>query len=131
VTSEAEVPGRTDHALYLQTQGSRIVPKGGLPRSESERFLFRRTQDREPQTPFYPQILRRRPKIYWPAREPEEEINTNPSGASGGPVYFVDEDRPPYGYLELAGFIYEFHASLETVRARHADWIRADGTLVR
>ena len=56
MTSEAEVPGRTDHALYLQTQGSRIVPKGGLPRSESERFLFRRTQDREPQTPFYPQF---------------------------------------------------------------------------
>ena len=68
--------------------------------------------------------------IYWPAQREGEELNTNPGGASGGPVYFVDETGPEYAYLELAGFISEYHAPFETILARHADVIRADGTLV-
>lgn len=69
--------------------------------------------------------------IYWPSRPEGEEVNTNPAGVSGGPVYYVDETGPQYSYLELAGFIYEYHVSLETVLARHADVIRDDGTLAR
>jgi hypothetical protein len=69
--------------------------------------------------------------IYWPGRPEGEELNTDPAGVSGGPVYYVDETASQYSYLELAGFIYEYHVSLETMLARHADVIRADGTLTK
>jgi hypothetical protein len=52
-------------------------------------------------------------------------VSTVPGGMSGGPVYRVDESAEPFG-LELVGFIAEAD---NVLLARHADLIRADGTV--
>jgi hypothetical protein len=66
--------------------------------------------------------------LFWPEHE-GEKINENPGGASGGPVYRVIESS--VDRLEIVGFIYEYHDAMELMLARHADVIKADGTIVK
>ena len=66
---------------------------------------------------------------YWPNKPEGEEINIDPGGYSGGPVYRVDETAPTT-YLELVGFISEL-TFFPVMRATHADFARADGTIAR
>ena len=72
------------------------------------------------------------PNLYWPGHE-EEKINDVLGGVSGGPVFRIIEI--PEGTqmrvrFELVGIVYEVHESLQVVRARHIQHIRADGSLI-
>ncbi len=50
-------------------------------------------------------------------------------GMSGGPVFRIRTE--PLEAIEFAGTIYESHQTYEIVRARHASYIRSDGTIRR
>jgi hypothetical protein len=67
--------------------------------------------------------------MFWPDAPEGREVNTDPAGKSGGPVYWVDETQE-MTYLTLVGFIIEYHENYSTMLARHADLIRPDGSIV-
>lgn len=56
-----------------------------------------------------------------------EVVSTVGRGTSGGPVYRIDESAEPFN-LDLVGFIAEAD---NVLLARHANLIRADGTIAR
>ena len=64
--------------------------------------------------------------LHWPGHS-KERINESLGGLSGGPVFRLIEE--PVSRLELVGFVHEYLASLETVRARHADCVLPSGRL--
>lgn len=67
--------------------------------------------------------------LYWPGHKKGEQINENPGGISGGPVYRVIEDT--VDRLEIVGFVFEYYSPWETMRARHARRVNANGTIAR
>jgi hypothetical protein len=66
----------------------------------------------------------------WDADMPEGTISSiHPGGVSGGPVCRIDDVNTPFR-IELVGFIYEQNDEYRCALARHADLIRADGTIL-
>ena len=66
----------------------------------------------------------------WDADLQEGTISAiDPRGFSGGPVYRIEDAVSPFQF-ELVGFIYEQNDEYRCALARHADLIRADGTIV-
>jgi hypothetical protein len=72
------------------------------------------------------------PNIYWPGHD-GEQINTQPGGMSGGPVFRLIETSLPGGgvkpRLEVIGVIMEYHESLQIIVARRVEFIDARGML--
>jgi hypothetical protein len=66
--------------------------------------------------------------LYWPGHKAGEQINENLGGISG-PVYRVIEGQ--VDRLELVGFVFEYYSPWETMRARHAHRVNANGTIAR
>lgn len=85
-------------------------------------FIGRVTQASEAHASIYLDI----PNSYWPQGEALEEA-PDLGGTSGGPVFRVIDE--PIERLELAGFIYEYGQTFEIVLARHADLMRANGSI--
>ena len=72
------------------------------------------------------------PNLFWPNHE-EQRMNENVGGVSGGPVFrIIEQLQTPEKrvYLELVGIVYEYHESLQVMRARHIRHVLADGSLM-
>lgn len=67
-------------------------------------------------------------EMFWPDPPEGRQVNTVPDGASGGPVYWVNETSP-LTHLTLVGFISQYQEVYGTMLAKHADLIRADGSI--
>ena len=66
----------------------------------------------------------------WDADMPEGTISSiQPGGVSGGPICRIHDGNTPFR-IELVGFIYEQNDEYRCALARHADLIRADGTIL-
>lgn len=68
------------------------------------------------------------PNLHWPSH-PNEAINPNLGGQSGGPVFRIVEGDP-IDRLEVAGFIYEYNENLDVMFAKHAHRIGPDGGII-
>jgi hypothetical protein len=60
---------------------------------------------------------------------PGNVVSADPRGTSGGPVYRITDSAQGPG-LEIIGLIYEYSELNRFVLARHADFVRPDGTIV-